>query len=137
MAIIRAFCHPTGLYLLACFLLTTFTMNTAHANPPGNLSVGVCQRDITPVTPSLAAAYEAKFGEAKGITKSLALIEPIRKQMKRVNELDASFAGGGAHRALGWIYHKLPGVAGGSNDNAIDHLNNCLLYTSPSPRDLN
>lgn len=67
MAIIRAFCHPTGLYLLACFLLTTFTMNTAHANPPGNLSVGVCQRDITPVTPSLAAAYEAKFGEAKAV----------------------------------------------------------------------
>ena len=67
MAINRAFFRPKGLYLIASFLLATFSLNTAHANPPGDLSVGVCQRDITPVTASLAAAYEATFGEAKAV----------------------------------------------------------------------
>jgi len=34
----------------------------AAAAGPGDLSVGVCQRDITPVSPGLATAYEAAFG---------------------------------------------------------------------------
>jgi len=68
----------------------------------------------------------AKYGEAVGIMKSLALIEPIRKEMRRVIELDESFAGGGAHRALGWIYHKLPAVAGGSDEKAVEHLKKAI-----------
>jgi hypothetical protein len=31
-------------------------------DPTPGLRVGVCERDITPVTPGLAAAYEAAFG---------------------------------------------------------------------------
>lgn len=64
----------------------------------------------------------AKYGEVKGIMSSLGLIEPIRKQMKRVIELDESFAGGGAYRVLGWINHQLPGIAGGSNEKATEQL---------------
>jgi tetratricopeptide (TPR) repeat protein len=70
----------------------------------------------------------AKYGEAKGIMESLALIEPIRKEMRRVIELDPSFAGGGAHRALGWIYHRLPGVAGGSNEKAVAELKKAIAF---------
>lgn len=36
----------------------------------GNLSVGVCKRDITPVSPGLARAYEERFGEASPVNHS-------------------------------------------------------------------
>jgi len=39
-----------------------------------------------------------------------------------VIELDPAFAGGGGYRVLGWIRHKLPGVAGGSDEKAIELL---------------
>ncbi len=55
--------------LFGCLLLTAFT-NAAQAAPPGDLSVGVCTRDITPVSPSLAAAYEATFGETATVNHS-------------------------------------------------------------------
>ena len=36
----------------------------------GSLQVGVCQQDITPISPSLAAAYQAKFGAAGAVNHS-------------------------------------------------------------------
>jgi tetratricopeptide (TPR) repeat protein len=68
----------------------------------------------------------AKYGEAKGVLDSVGLVEPIRKQMRVVIELDESFAGGGAHRLLGWMEYKLPGVLGGSEDRAIEHLDRAV-----------
>ena len=68
----------------------------------------------------------AKYGEVKGILNALSLVEPIRKQMRRVIELDAGFAGGGGYRILGWISHKLPGVAGGSDEKAIELIEKAL-----------
>lgn len=64
----------------------------------------------------------AKYGEVKGIMSSLGLVEPIRRQMKRVLVLDETFAGGGAYRVLGWINHQLPGIAGGSDKKATEQL---------------
>lgn len=47
--------------LAACLLLASAAQ--AHGRGrPANLRVGTCQRDITPVSPSLAPAYEAAFG---------------------------------------------------------------------------
>ena len=37
-------------------------MKCEHGSPLAQ--VGVCQRDITPISPGLAAAYQAKFGGA-------------------------------------------------------------------------
>jgi len=50
-----------------------------------------------------------KFGEAKGILKSLALVKPIKRD-------------GGADRVLGRVYFKLPGMAGGSKKKSLEHL---------------
>lgn len=48
--------------LLAALALVTLA---GFQCPPADfVRVGVCQRDITPVSPSLAGAYEAAFGEA-------------------------------------------------------------------------
>ena len=69
----------------------------------------------------LGVSY-GKYGEAKGVMNSLALVDPIQKEMERVLELDENFDAGGAHRVLGRMYFKLPGIAGGSNEKAVEHL---------------
>ncbi len=62
------------------------------------------------------------FGEAKGIGQSLDLIEPIKKEMGWVLKTDETFNFAGAHRVLGRLYYKLPGIKGGDNKISIDHL---------------
>jgi tetratricopeptide (TPR) repeat protein len=69
----------------------------------------------------LGVSY-GKYGETKGVTNSVALIDPIKKEMQTVIELDEKFEGGGPHRVLGRLYHKVPGVLGGSTEKAIEHL---------------
>ena len=43
--------------------------NLAHAGK-GDLSVGACKRDISPISPGLAQAYEDRFGEAGVVNHS-------------------------------------------------------------------
>jgi tetratricopeptide (TPR) repeat protein len=62
------------------------------------------------------------YGRAKGVMNSLGLIDPIKKEMAKVIELDETFLYGGAHRVLGKMFQKVPGVAGGSTEKAIEHL---------------
>lgn len=90
-------------------------------------SIDVTRRAIQIDEQSVAAHYWlgigfAKYGEAKGVMNALGLVDPLRRQMRRVIELDESFAGGGAWRILGWINYKLPGVAGGSDEKAVEQL---------------
>lgn len=51
--------------LPAAFLLVG--MSSAQAGSRATLEVGVCQRDITPVSESLVDEYKAKFGHASGV----------------------------------------------------------------------
>ena len=62
------------------------------------------------------------YGEAKGVLKSLSLVKPIKNEMNKVIELNRELEGGGADRALGRVYFKLPGFVGGSNDKSLEHL---------------
>ncbi len=49
--------------VLALALCATALVGPTECPPPGNtLSVGVCVRDITPISPNLAASYAAAFG---------------------------------------------------------------------------
>lgn len=48
-----------------------------------------------------------RYGETKGIFKSLALVKPIRNEMETVLKLDPHHAG--AHHVLGAVYRKAPG----------------------------
>jgi tetratricopeptide (TPR) repeat protein len=73
----------------------------------------------------LGVSY-GKYGETKGVMNSLALVDPIKKEMQTVLELDEKFEGGGAHRVLGRLYHKLPGIAGGSTEKSIEHLEKAI-----------
>ena len=69
----------------------------------------------------LGVSY-GKFGEAKGILASLDLVPHLKKEMETVLKLKEGYEYGGAHRVLGRLYYKLPGIKGGDNDKAVKHL---------------
>lgn len=69
----------------------------------------------------LGVAY-GKYGSAKGISKSLSLVDPIKEEMNFVISKDPKFEQGGPQRVLGRLYFKLPGLFGGDNDKAIEYL---------------
>ena len=48
--------------LLLFSALLGVALTTSPALADGSLSVGTCTRDITPISPGLASAYEAAFG---------------------------------------------------------------------------
>jgi tetratricopeptide (TPR) repeat protein len=58
-----------------------------------------------------------RWGEAKGILKSLFLVKPIRKEMEQTLALDPTR--GGPHRVLGEILWQVPGFAGGDKKQAL------------------
>lgn len=62
------------------------------------------------------------YGEARGVLKSLFLVDDIKEAMNKVIELDRSYEDGGPDRVMGRVYFKLPGFAGGSNDKSLEHL---------------
>lgn len=71
---------------------------------------------------------QGKYGEVKGVLKSLSLVKPIKNAMQKVIELDRSYEDGGPDRLLGRVYYKLPGFAGGSKDKSLEHLLKSLEY---------
>lgn len=70
--IINSSSGPLVFPRLVLFLFAALWLSTAQAAPrgAGDLSVGVCKQDITPVSASLALAYEDRFGEAKAVNHS-------------------------------------------------------------------
>jgi tetratricopeptide (TPR) repeat protein len=60
-----------------------------------------------------------KYGESRGVLKSLFLVKPIKSDMNKVIELNPEYEDGGAYRVLGRVYFKLPGFAGGSNEESL------------------
>jgi tetratricopeptide (TPR) repeat protein len=86
------------------------------------------------INPKNAGGYfwlgvnDAKYGEARGILKSLFLIGPIKEAMNQVIAIDPSYEYGGAYRVLGRMYYKLPRFAGGGMDKAVSNLKKSLEY---------
>ena len=68
------------------------------------------------------------YGEAKGVLKSLSLVDPIKEEMERVIKLDPGFMHGGAYRVLGRMAYKLPWIAGGSKKESVEQLKKALQY---------
>jgi len=69
----------------------------------------------------LGASY-GKYGESRGVMKSLFLVKPIKKEMKRVLELDETYECAGVYRVLGRLYFKVPGLFGGSKSKSLKYL---------------
>jgi len=75
-----------------------------------------------------------KYGESRGVLKSLFLVKPIKSDMNKVIELDPEYEDGGAYRVLGRVYFKLPGFAGGSNEESLKLLEKSI---ETGPEDAN
>ncbi|OQW39157.1 MAG: hypothetical protein A4S08_07490 [Proteobacteria bacterium SG_bin4] len=70
------------------------------------------------------AAAMGKMAEDSGILNALRMLRPMEELLLKVVELDERYENAGAHRALGRMYHKLPGfpISFGSNQKALAHL---------------
>jgi tetratricopeptide (TPR) repeat protein len=64
------------------------------------------------------------WGLCRGIMSSLKALRPLRRAMEYVLQQNEAFFFGGPHRALGRIYHKVPGwpVSIGDRTKATFHL---------------
>lgn len=76
-----------------------------------------------------------RVGQERGMLRSLFLVGPIKKSMRRALELDPSL--GRAHQVLGEILRQLPGFAGGSDKGAVAELERAVevspAYTAAYP----
>jgi tetratricopeptide (TPR) repeat protein len=70
----------------------------------------------------------SKYGEARGILKSLFLVGPIIDSMQQVITIDPGYEYGGPYRVLGRVYFKLPRFAGGGINKSIENLKKSLEY---------
>ena len=64
------------------------------------------------------------WGQSKGILSSLKALAPLRAAMEHVLDRNEAFFFAGPHRALGRIYHKVPGwpVSIGNKNKALGHM---------------
>ncbi len=68
-----------------------------------------------------------RYGETKGILKSLSLIKPIRAEMRETLRIDPSH--GGAHHVLGEMLWQIPGFAGGDKRAATAEFETAVRLT--------
>lgn len=70
------------------------------------------------------AAAMGKMAEDSGILNALRMLRPMEKMLLQVIALDEKYENAGGHRALGRMYHQLPGLplSFGSNQKALKHL---------------
>lgn len=70
------------------------------------------------------AAAMGKVAEDSGIINALRMLRPMESMLLKVIELDEHYENAGAHRALGRMYHQLPGfpISFGNNRKALMHL---------------
>lgn len=78
------------------------------------------------------AANMGALAESFGMWQGLKLRGRIKDALERVLKIDPAFQQGSADRALGWWYHKVPGMFGGSEEQAEAHLRKALAYNPKS-----
>ncbi len=73
------------------------------------------------------------YGEARGVLKSLFLVDDVKGAMNKVIEIDRSYEDGGPDRVLGRVFFKVPGIAGGSKKKSRMHLEKSLEFGPNDP----
>lgn len=79
------------------------------------------------------AINSALYGETVGAIQMLSSLSTILSHLRTVTELDASYAFGGSDRVMGLIFQKLPGILGGSNSRAKEHLERAIEASPNEP----
>jgi tetratricopeptide (TPR) repeat protein len=78
------------------------------------------------------AANMGGLAESFGLRAGLKYRKPIKDELETTLKLDPAFMTGSADRALGRWYFKVPGLFGGSNKKAEEHLRASLKYDDQS-----
>jgi tetratricopeptide (TPR) repeat protein len=78
------------------------------------------------------AANMGTLAESFGLRQGLKYRSEIKKELETVLKIDPAFLQGSADRALGRWYDKVPGLFGGSNEKAEEHLRKALTYNPNS-----
>ena len=74
------------------------------------------------------AANMGALAESHGLRQGLKYRGAIKEALLTVLKIDPAFQQGSADRALGRWYFKVPGLFGGSNTRAVEHLRRSLTY---------
>jgi tetratricopeptide (TPR) repeat protein len=78
------------------------------------------------------AANMGALAESFGLGQGLKYRGRIRDELQRVLAMDPAWQQGSADRALGWWYHMVPGLFGGSEKKAEEHLRKALSFNPKS-----
>jgi hypothetical protein len=78
------------------------------------------------------AANMGALAESFGVRAGLKYRGPIKEELETVLRIDAAFEQGSADRALGRWYQKVPGLFGGDDRKAEEHLRASLKYNPNS-----
>lgn len=78
------------------------------------------------------AANMGTLAESFGLRQGLNNRNEIKSELETVLKIDPGFQEGSADRALGRWYNKVPGLFGGSNKKAEEHLRKALTYNPNS-----
>jgi tetratricopeptide (TPR) repeat protein len=82
------------------------------------------------------AANMGALAESFGTRQGLKYRGEIKSELETVLKIDPGFQEGSADRALGRWYNKVPGLFGGSDKKAEEHLRKSLTYNSTSAASL-
>ncbi len=82
------------------------------------------------------AANMGALAESFGLRQGLKYRGDIKQELETVLKIDPAFQLGSADRALGRWYNKVPGLFGGSNKKAEEHLRRSLTYNPNSTASL-
>jgi tetratricopeptide (TPR) repeat protein len=78
------------------------------------------------------AANMGALAESFGLRQGLRYRGDIKRELETVLKIDPGFQQGSPDRALGRWYHKVPGLFGGSREQAEAHLRKSLTYNANS-----
>jgi hypothetical protein len=78
------------------------------------------------------AADMGALAESFGLSQGLKYRGRIKSEIETVLAIDDAWLEGSGFRALGWWFHKVPGLFGGSESRAEQNLRKALSYNSQS-----
>ena len=78
------------------------------------------------------AANMGALAESFGLSQGIRYRGRIKSALERVLAIDPGWQQGSADRALGWWFHMVPGLFGGSENDAERHLRKALTYNPQS-----
>lgn len=120
----------------ACYWLGTHDQESARrASLERGVAAGELAIKIKPDAPEghfWTAANMGALAESFGLRQGIKYRGRIRDELQKVLSIDPAWQQGSADRALGWWYHMVPGLFGGSEKKAEEHLRRALAFNPRS-----